>query len=168
LPTSIAEELNAADVPSACTTICKPIVQLTNACDVDPGKVNDDDNDGPESDEAIEAQCICSNKSFNVGSIAALCASCIQQNGNGTAEADMDKIMSACSFSSTSYSQSATALVAQITVSATKPVATGMAAGSSTATAQGQATQTAASTGLGARTDVSGAVGFGMALLGLV
>ncbi|KAF2271509.1 uncharacterized protein EI97DRAFT_364670, partial [Westerdykella ornata] len=126
--TSFAEELRAADVPNACTTICQPIVQLTNTCDIDPDKSEDNaaensnDNDGAESDEPIEAQCICSNKSFNVASIAALCASCIQLNGNRTTD-DVNKIMSACSFSSTSYAPSATALVAQITVSATKPTA---------------------------------------------
>lgn len=37
-----------------------------------------------ESDEVVEAQCICGNTSFNVGSIAALCAAYIVQNGKTT------------------------------------------------------------------------------------
>ena len=71
----IAEELDSKDVPAACTTICQPIVDLTSTCDVD------NDTEKNESDDAIEATCICSNKSFNVASIAALCASCMSQNG---------------------------------------------------------------------------------------
>ncbi|KAH7364050.1 hypothetical protein BKA65DRAFT_490304 [Rhexocercosporidium sp. MPI-PUGE-AT-0058] len=74
----LAEELDSKDVPTACTTICKPIVDLTSTCDVD------NDTDKTESDDAIEATCICSNTSFNVASIAALCASCISQNGATT------------------------------------------------------------------------------------
>ena len=33
---SIAEELSADDVPTTRKTICQPIVNLTNACDLDP------------------------------------------------------------------------------------------------------------------------------------
>ncbi|KAF1976740.1 hypothetical protein BU23DRAFT_432500, partial [Bimuria novae-zelandiae CBS 107.79] len=140
-------ELNANDVPTACTTICAPIVQLTNTCDVDPGaRENDDEkngeDNGAEPDEAVESQCVCSNKSFDVASIAALCASCIQQNGKGRTDdegmtelmgcVDMDNIMSACKFSSMSYAPSATALVAQVTVSATKPAFTAATATTTT------------------------------------
>lgn len=85
-----AEELNAADVPAACSVICQPIVQLTAICDIDPGKVeNDSDNNKGmsnmmEADEPIEAQCVCTNKSFNVQLIAANCASCLKQNRAAT------------------------------------------------------------------------------------
>jgi hypothetical protein len=91
----LAEELNAADVPAACTTICGPIVELTTTCDIDPNEV-ENDNDrrmslyrreteaGEEDEEAIEASCICKNTSFDVASVLALCASCISQNGATT------------------------------------------------------------------------------------
>lgn len=91
-----AEELKASDVPSACKAICGPIVTLTNTCDVNPDSETrrrrglrhraDDDNGAAddESDEVVEAQCICSNTSFNVRSVAALCAACIAQNGKAT------------------------------------------------------------------------------------
>jgi hypothetical protein len=91
----LAEELGAADVPAACTTICGPIVELTKTCDIDPNE-EDNDNDrrmrlrlreeesGEEDEEAIEANCICRNTSFDVASVLALCASCISQNGATT------------------------------------------------------------------------------------
>ena len=84
-----AEELEAKDVPSACTAICGPIVTLTGICDVNPDTDNKRRRDvllrkDDESDEAVEAQCICSNTSFNVRSVAALCAACIKQNGKGS------------------------------------------------------------------------------------
>ncbi len=105
-----AEELKSSDVPAACSTICGPIVTLTNTCDINPDDDNnnntsggkgrrglhlrrrpEDDNGGggkespdDESDEPIEAQCICTNKSFNVQRVAALCAACLTQNGGET------------------------------------------------------------------------------------
>lgn len=91
-PIVLAEELRANDVPSACTVICQPIVSLTNTCDIDPNeKDNDKDKrqlltnrEEVEDDEAVEAECICKNKSFNVPTVMALCASCIAQNGQKT------------------------------------------------------------------------------------
>lgn len=89
---AFAEELRAADVPAACESICESIVKLTGICDVDPNE-GDADNDKrrglrfrevEEADEVIEANCICTNKSFDVASVMALCASCIAQNGTTT------------------------------------------------------------------------------------
>jgi hypothetical protein len=74
----------------------------------------------------------------------------------------MDKIMSSCSFSSTSYAPSATALVAQVTVSAIKPTTTGNTSILSTA---GQASPTAATPGKGARKDVWTVAGLSAASL---
>lgn len=93
-PVVIAEELRANDVPPACAVICQPIVSLTNTCDINPNEKDDDDDmnkrqlldarDADETDERIEAECICNNKSFNVPTVMALCASCIAQNGRKT------------------------------------------------------------------------------------
>ncbi|KAI1026321.1 hypothetical protein LB503_012816 [Fusarium chuoi] len=130
LPTAFAEELNADDVPTACKTICQPIVNLTNACDIDlkgPEKHSDRRRDlvildHEDDDEPIEAACICTNKSFDVEGVMGLCASCMAQNSKDTE--DIDKIMSQCSFSSTSYARAATSVVSGIEVQATKPAAT--------------------------------------------
>lgn len=162
----LCEELRAADVPAACSTICKPIVDLSGTCDIDPNEADMADNDNMRrrelglradqdggndgSDEAIEANCICTNKSFDVAGIMALCASCIAQNGKAAGggwwpmtgpshshvvriglssmlmsrRADADNMMSQCAFESTSYVPSATSLVSGIHVQATKPTAT--------------------------------------------
>ncbi|KAG7413882.1 Protein CAP22 [Fusarium oxysporum f. sp. rapae] len=130
IPVTLAEELRAADVPSACKTICQPIVDLTNTCDIDPKEADNDNDKGTklrlrersEAEESIEANCICTNKSFDVAAVMALCASCMVQNSQDTE--DVDKIMSQCSFTSTSYVRSATAIVSGIQVQATKPATT--------------------------------------------
>ncbi|KAK2765479.1 hypothetical protein FQN54_008333 [Arachnomyces sp. PD_36] len=171
---SVSEELNAEDVPKACSTICQPIVELTAICDIDPNESEDEedggeggeDEGGVEPDEPIENNCFCTNKSFDVESIAGLCASCIEQTGQENGD-DMSKLMSACSFSSTSYAPSATALVAQVTVSATKPSASGTPGASSTPPAS-QGEGTAAGEGFGTRMDVPGILVFGAVCLGLV
>ncbi|KAH7145403.1 hypothetical protein B0J13DRAFT_665723, partial [Dactylonectria estremocensis] len=144
VPVSIAEELRADDVPSACITICQPIVDLTNICDVDPNE-EDSNNDkrsqlrlreNNESDEeAIEANCICTNTSFDVAAVMGLCASCMAQNSEDSEVLDVDNIMSQCSFSSTSYLPAATTIVTGIEVQATKPATTGISASTSTSSA---------------------------------
>ncbi|KAK0108073.1 hypothetical protein ONS95_002894 [Cadophora gregata] len=160
----LAEELDAKNVPAACTTICAPIISLTSTCDVD------NDTDKTESDDAIESTCICTNKSFDVASISALCASCIGQNGATTD--DMVEIMSACSFTSMSYAPSATALVASVSVSATKPTATGAAMGTTTGSASMETSTPSSGAvmdwqvgGLGYFATVCVALGFGWGIM---
>ncbi|ESU14009.1 hypothetical protein FGSG_07714 [Fusarium graminearum PH-1] len=106
IPFSMAEELDADDVPSTCRTICQPIVDLSNACDIDPKENKTKDKRGDfllvarsKAEEAIEANCICTNKSF-------------------------DKMMKQCDFTSTSYVSAATSVVSGISVEATKPAST--------------------------------------------
>jgi len=93
-----SEELKASDVPQACMAICGPIVTLTNTCDINPDgsrrlarrQDNDGDSKDDETDEPIEAQCICNNRSFNVRSVAALCAACLTQN-RGKTEGEFER-----------------------------------------------------------------------------
>ncbi|KAF9765254.1 hypothetical protein IL306_002503, partial [Fusarium sp. DS 682] len=92
IPATLAEELRADDVPSACKTICQPIGDLADAWDIGPEE-EDNDNDKrtklrlrerSEAEESIEANCICTNKSFDVAAVMALCASCMVQNSQDT------------------------------------------------------------------------------------
>lgn len=113
-----------------------------------------DGNGGVEGDEAIEADCVCKNTSFDVAMIGGLCAGCLA--GNGGVNEDMSTIMSQCGFTTSSYAETATAMVANVTVVATKPTrsATGSATGSVTGTAATGTTSTTststAGTGSGA------------------
>lgn len=79
-----AEELAQKDVPPACTAICGPMVTLTNICDINPSGSGTNGtrsgSENSESDEPIEAACICGNTSFDVKKVAALCAACLTQN----------------------------------------------------------------------------------------
>ncbi|CAF3526897.1 unnamed protein product [Fusarium graminearum] len=129
IPFSMAEELDADDVPSTCRTICQPIVDLSNACDIDPKENKTKDKRGDfllvarsKAEEAIEANCICTNKSFDVASVMALCESCMVQNSDDAK--DVQKMMKQCDFTSTSYVSAATSVVSGISVEATKPAST--------------------------------------------
>jgi hypothetical protein len=91
----LAEELGVDDVPGAFTGICAPTVELIGICDIDPNEAeNETENRNKEidADEAIEAPCVTS-ASFGFTQ----CALCADD------DIDMTKIMSQCSFSSTSY-----------------------------------------------------------------
>ncbi|KAH7230637.1 uncharacterized protein BKA55DRAFT_525672 [Fusarium redolens] len=157
IPVTLAEELRADDVPSACKTICQPIVDLTNTCDIDPKEADKDNEkrtklrlrERSEAEEGIEANCICTNKSFDVAAVMALCASCMVQNNQETEVIDVDKIMSQCSFTSTSYVRSATAIVSGIQVQATKPATTVTRPSDSTSTAGAASSTDSANNGVG-------------------
>ena len=139
-----------------CTVICSPMSNLTSGC----GYSNTAGMMGSQG--GMMRQCICQNTSFNVRSLAALCASCIQEKlntpgmgmGMGTSSdmegnvsllnnrssrfsnfsiLEMSGIMSACQFSSTSYTPAATSVVAGIHV-VVSPAASTTGASSATAT----------------------------------
>ncbi|KAF5012797.1 hypothetical protein FDECE_1159 [Fusarium decemcellulare] len=122
--------LDRDDIPRACDTICDPIVDLTRACDTDLR------GDQDRTEDRLEAQCVCTNDSFDVGRVAALCADCIRQNRQTDNDDDdddddrrddmeeIDDILYTCGFSSTSYvASAASAIVQSITVDATRPTA---------------------------------------------
>ena len=66
-------KLDMDDVPEHCHTICRPIADLSKQCDVDLG-FNENKNE-----DLLHNQCVCTNKSFDVGTIAAECADCMHQ-----------------------------------------------------------------------------------------
>ncbi|KAL1852775.1 hypothetical protein VTK73DRAFT_9168 [Phialemonium thermophilum] len=115
-------ELDAEDVPAPCAVICKPVRELSSICDVDDSRVPDD-----HTQSLLEAQCICTNDSFDVGKITALCASCIKENAKTDDDKDgledVGSIMSTCGFASTSFASSQATLGETITVNATRPTA---------------------------------------------
>ncbi|KAM0427936.1 hypothetical protein ACHAPT_007396 [Fusarium lateritium] len=119
--------LDRDDIPRACDAICDPIVQLTRTCDTDLR------GDRDREEDRLEAQCVCTNDSFDVARVAALCADCIRQNWRDNDDddddddrrdhmEDIEDILYTCGFSSTSYvASSASAIVASISVDATRP-----------------------------------------------
>ncbi|KAF5666618.1 hypothetical protein FHETE_6117 [Fusarium heterosporum] len=120
--------LDRDDIPRQCDAICDPIVQLTRACDTDLR------GDRDREEDRLEAQCVCTNDSFNVGRIAALCADCIHQNAPRDNDnddddddrrddtEDIDDILYTCGFSSTTYvASAASAAVSGVSVDASRP-----------------------------------------------
>lgn len=62
------------DVPMSCKDICKPVATLSKQCKVDLGL-----GEG-KNEDLLHNQCVCTNKSFDVGKIAAECADCMHQH----------------------------------------------------------------------------------------
>ncbi|KAJ3492988.1 hypothetical protein NLG97_g5017 [Lecanicillium saksenae] len=123
-------KLDMDDVPMSCKTICTPIGTLSKQCDVDLGLGKGKDED------LLHNQCVCTNKSFDVGKIAAECADCMHQHvkakrslGNHDDDddidsddvKDIDRLVSGCQFTSTHYNPTMAAAAATITVDATAP-----------------------------------------------
>ncbi|KND93370.1 Protein CAP22 [Tolypocladium ophioglossoides CBS 100239] len=113
-------DLDMNDVPASCKTICSPVSQLSDKCATDLLSSIDRD------EKLLEAQCVCTNKSFNVARIAALCADCMRQstqqvnNDDDVADLeDISNLIATCGFSSIKYSTAATTEAQNITVVAT-------------------------------------------------
>lgn len=103
------------DVPSQCMSVCDPIHSLVRQCDVDDDLVGGDANE-----DNLERQCVCSNRSIDVARVAALCAGCMSQHVRERDDMeDINDLMRACGFQSTSFAPEATSFV-QGTVSVSK------------------------------------------------
>ncbi|PKS08724.1 hypothetical protein jhhlp_004777 [Lomentospora prolificans] len=117
-PVILAEiDLDNDDIPTQCTQVCDPLLNLVRQCNVD-----DDAVGGDRNEDLLERQCVCTNNSFDVANVAALCASCMTQNVRERDDLeDINDLMLACNFQSTSFAASATTIVQGVTVSATRP-----------------------------------------------
>ncbi|RCI10512.1 hypothetical protein L249_4346 [Ophiocordyceps polyrhachis-furcata BCC 54312] len=116
-------ELVMSNVPDDCKDMCKPIGDLTEKC-------NTELPDGTDADEKLlEAQCVCTNDSFDVRTIAGLCAGCLSQAAGTTdektklsvANQDIKDVLAACSFSASPYTPPSASLAETVTVEATAP-----------------------------------------------
>lgn len=109
-------DFDGEDVPAQCVQVCDPIRTLVSQCNVDDDLVG-----GDAQEDNLERQCVCTNKTFDVASVAGLCASCMEQNVRERDDMeDINEVMWACSFTSTSFAPGATTAVQGITVSASK------------------------------------------------
>lgn len=79
-----AVDFDISDAPTSCKTICGPLGELSNKCDIDLR--SDIDRD----ERLLENQCICTNKSFDVAKFAALCADCMHQSASNKKRQDND------------------------------------------------------------------------------
>lgn len=68
-------KLDDDDIPTQCQAVCRPVLDLGRACEVDDDVIRDD-----RTEDLLEAQCVCTNSSFNISQYAPLCASCMDQN----------------------------------------------------------------------------------------
>ncbi|KAH9234229.1 hypothetical protein K456DRAFT_1723849 [Colletotrichum gloeosporioides 23] len=114
--------LNTNDIPSDCTAICRPIRDLGNICTVNfiPGQTN---NNSDQLQDELDAQCVCTNSSFDVKNLAAQCSSCMNEKVASDQQRSLEginSIMSQCGFQSTSYASSATSSANTVIVLATR------------------------------------------------
>lgn len=131
-------DLDSDDIPSQCRDVCDPVRRLGDICDVDDDPFDD------RTEALLEAQCYCTNDSFNVSRVTAQCASCLHEHDDDDDDArdgrghgpgcfipllsmclltplDVDDIMRRCGFSSTSYNEADIATVTNVDVQATRP-----------------------------------------------
>ncbi|CCF46233.1 CAP22 [Colletotrichum higginsianum] len=117
--------LNTNDIPQDCTAICRPIRDLGNICTVNfnigqPGNNNNSD----ETQDALDAQCVCTNNSFDLKNLAPQCNACmiekVPQDQQRSLEG-IQSIMNVCELPSASgYASSSTSVANTVIVLATR------------------------------------------------
>ncbi|KAF6822234.1 CAP22 protein [Colletotrichum plurivorum] len=113
-------KLDDDDIPTQCNAVCRPVLDLGRACEVDDDVIRDD-----RTEDLLEAQCVCTNSSFNISQYAPLCASCMDQNVRDRDDLDgINDILRTCGFASTSYASTASYASSTPSVSAARPTAT--------------------------------------------
>lgn len=109
-------DLDDDDIPSQCRSLCEPVKRLTDICEVD-----DDDRLTDREEDLLQAQCFCTNSSFDVAGRTAQCAACMHENNRDRDDnEDIDDIMWTCGFASATYDSSAQTTA--VNVDATRPV----------------------------------------------
>lgn len=83
LPPPPPSSSSSRDKPSSATATEQRSASNTEAAESWPDKAGNGGDDWWNS-EGAEQQCVCQNKSFDVGLITALCASCVDQSGDPT------------------------------------------------------------------------------------
>lgn len=141
-------QLDEDDISQTCQAICRPIRELSDICDVDGDQVG-----GKATEDSLTLQCICTNTSFDVGSVAAECQSCMQQNPDDTEDVaddmrgkkpdlpprsrldpqnclpfsdtlvDINEIVARCGFSPATYTPDEANSASTIVVNAVRPTA---------------------------------------------
>ncbi|KAG7110913.1 Protein CAP22 like protein [Verticillium longisporum] len=139
-------ELDRDDYPAQCQNVCDPVARLGQLCNFD-----DNDRLDDRTEDQLEAQCFCTNNSFNVAQVAAQCAACMHNANRDTDDnEDINDIMFTCGFSSTSYDANAISTATGISVQATALTAssqltTSLTAGATPTNTNSQSTPTGSS-----------------------
>ncbi|KAJ4421963.1 hypothetical protein N0V82_003359 [Gnomoniopsis sp. IMI 355080] len=119
-------QLDYADVPAPCVSTCRPVAELSGICDVDA----DFDDNNEEVEDLMKLQCLCTNTSFDVAGITALCASCIDQKGMPSDKDDnlddVSEMITRCGFpTSVTWTPAVTAAAEAVHVIASRLTASG-------------------------------------------
>lgn len=84
LPAVVLSEirLNQTDIPQQCRSICQPVTNLTQTCNVSNSTGTATMSN--RTQDLLERQCVCTNESFDVANRTSLCAGCIDQTANNS------------------------------------------------------------------------------------
>lgn len=85
-------DFDGDDLPAVCRPVCRPIVELSRRCDASDLFDDDDDREDEydRNEDRLRAQCVCTNRSFDVANVASSCADCIRQNLRNNGDDDSD------------------------------------------------------------------------------
>lgn len=103
LPAAFTQDTTSSTVPDACKDICDPVVQLATACNMDAmggmGTASNRNgwqiakrNDEQDAEAQFKADCVCNNRSFDVGAVMGLCASCMGQQDGQTSQRSITEV----------------------------------------------------------------------------
>ncbi|KAK2026278.1 hypothetical protein LX32DRAFT_595055 [Colletotrichum zoysiae] len=115
--------INNNDIPQDCSAICRPIRDLGNICTVNFNLGQPNNSNSDQTQDELDAQCVCTNTSFDLKSLGPQCNACmidkVPQDQQRSLEG-IQSIMSVCQLSSASYVSSSTSVANTVIVLATR------------------------------------------------
>ncbi|GJC83795.1 CAP22 protein [Colletotrichum tofieldiae] len=115
--------INNNDIPQDCSAICRPIRDLGNICTVN-FNIGQGNNNSDQTQDELDAQCVCTNSSFDLKNLAPQCNACmiekVPQDQQRSLEG-IQSIMNVCQLPSASgYASSSTSVANTVIVLATR------------------------------------------------
>ncbi|GKT97463.1 CAP22 protein [Colletotrichum tofieldiae] len=112
--------INNNDIPQDCSAICRPIRDLGNICTVN-FNIGQGNNNSDQTQDELDAQCVCTNSSFDLKNLAPQCNACMIEKVPRTSSAALRSIMNVCQLPSASgYASSSTSVANTVIVLATR------------------------------------------------
>ncbi|KAK1954536.1 hypothetical protein LY78DRAFT_697731 [Colletotrichum sublineola] len=116
--------INNNDIPQDCSAICRPVRDLGNICTVNFNFNGQPNNNSDQTQDDLDAQCVCTNNSFDLKNLGPQCNACMIDKVPSDQQRSLEgiqSIMSVCQLPSASgYVSSSTSVANTVIVLATR------------------------------------------------
>ncbi|KAK2055719.1 hypothetical protein LY76DRAFT_618388 [Colletotrichum caudatum] len=112
--------INNNDIPQDCSAICRPIRDLGNICTVNFNLGQPNNSNSDQTQDELDAQCVCTNTSFDLKSLGPQCNACMIDKVPQDQQRSLEGKVPSHPGCSASYASSSTSVANTVIVLATR------------------------------------------------